>query len=148
MPESRINETLDFSGNSIEDTRKRRANSIVQRRGQSRFRERLLCTYRGMCAITGYDADEALEAAHIQPYMGEMSNHVQNGLLLRSDIHLLFDMGLIAIDPESDRVAIAPRLLSSSYGKLDGKLANLPDSLHLRPSKAVLFERFRNLRQD
>lgn len=80
--------------------------------------------------------------------MGELSNHVQNGLLLRSNIHVLFDMGLIAIDPESGRVAIAPRLLNSSYGKIDGKLANLPESLHLRPSETVLSERFRNLRQD
>ena len=146
--ERSINERGDFDVRGIEDSRRRVAMSIVQRRGQSSFRNKLLRVYGGKCTITGYDAADALEACHISPYMGPSSNHVQNGLLLRSDIHTLFDMGLIAIDPDSNKVVISPRLRNTSYGPLDGDMASLPDDLHLRPDKIVLAERLRHLRQD
>jgi putative restriction endonuclease len=41
-----------------------------------------------------------LDAAHIQPYLGAASNHVQNGLLLRTDLHRLYDQGLIGVTPD------------------------------------------------
>ena len=146
--EKSIDERVEFDVGSIEDARRRVAISIVQRRGQSSFRDKLLLVYRRMCTITGYDAVDALEACHISPYMGHSSNHVQNGLLLRSDIHTLFDLGLIGIDPESNKVVVSPRLRNTSYGALHGNMANLPDELHLRPNKIVLAERLRCLRQD
>src|SRR5271155_3471993 len=43
--------------------------------------------------------DRLLEAAHISPYRGLQSNHPQNGLLLRADLHSLFDLGMLAVDP-------------------------------------------------
>jgi hypothetical protein len=60
------------------------------------------------------------EAAHISPYLGDETNHPQNGLLLRSDIHSLFDLGLIAIDPTTMKVAIAEHLKKGSYAELSG----------------------------
>jgi hypothetical protein len=65
------------------DARDRTLASIVRRRGQPQFRERLLAIYDGRCAISGCNAVEALEAAHISPYKGRHTNHPQNGLLFR-----------------------------------------------------------------
>jgi len=42
-----------------------------------------------------------LDAAHIQPYVGPMSNHVQNGLILTKEFHTLFDKGLATVEPPS-----------------------------------------------
>lgn len=99
-------ETLPDDGSSFDpkdskDQRVRAIAEVVRRRGQAKFRKRLLDAYSNTCAVTGCDAVEALEAAHITPYLGEETNHPQNGLLLRADIHSLFDLGLISIDPET-----------------------------------------------
>lgn len=88
-------ESRGFDASSIVDARERVLGQIVRRRGQQEFREKLLVAYEGRCAITGCDAIEALEAAHIVPYLGTETNHVQNGLLLRADIHTLFDLGCL-----------------------------------------------------
>ena len=83
------------------DARKRILTSIVQRAGQAHFREQLLEAYDNRCAITECNITFALEAAHIFPYKGEHTNDVRNGLLLRADIHTLFDLGNISINPEN-----------------------------------------------
>ena len=143
-----IDEDSEFAIGSIGDERSRKAGCIVQRRGQSSFRRRLLRVYDGVCAITGCDAADALEACHIRPYMGASSNDIRNGVLLRSDVHTLFDMGLIGIDPESSTVVVAPRLRDTSYEELHGRLARLPNEPHLRPREIVLSDRLKRLRQD
>ena len=56
-----------------------------------------------------------LEASHITPYLGEKSNHPSNGLLLRADIHTLWDQGLIAINPADMKVNINQALYGSIY---------------------------------
>jgi hypothetical protein len=56
-------------------------------------------SYQGRCAVTSCDAGAALEGAHLRPYRGPESNDVTNGLLLRADIHTLFDLRLLAPDP-------------------------------------------------
>ena len=73
--------------------------------------------YGGRCAITGYDVEEALQAAHIVPYLGPQSNTVNNGLLLRADVHNLFDSTYfrstrIPMSPASPRYSVAPLMLS------------------------------------
>ena len=84
-----------------EDTgRERIAKAIAWRRGQHEFRQRLLDTY-GRCLVTGCDAEDALEAAHIRPFNQGGTFDLSNGLLLRADIHTLFDLGLIAVDSTS-----------------------------------------------
>ena len=111
-----------FDPESTEDARRRIERAIVQRQGQGRFREALLANYGGRCPITGCDLPEALEAAHIVPYNGEQTNHPANGLPLRADIHTLFDLHLLSIEPESRTVVIAPKLRESCYAGLAGKM--------------------------
>lgn len=94
--------------------------SIVRRQGQPAFRKALLEAYDGKCAITGCDVLAILEAAHVHPYMGEHTNVVSNGLLLRTDIHTLVDLWLIAIDPETLTVLVSPALDGTEYAGLRG----------------------------
>ncbi|MHA8021877.1 HNH endonuclease [Stenotrophomonas hibiscicola] len=79
--------------------------------------------------MTGCDVADALEAAHIRPYSGQSSNLVSNGLLLRADVHTLFDLYLIWVDPASLRMCLPPELQRSSYGELEGKALAVPTSV-------------------
>lgn len=109
-----------FNPGTASDQRKRVLASIVRRRGQPAFRAALIKAYAGRCAVTGCDVLDALEAAHIFPYLDGETNAVSNGLLLRADIHTLFDLRLIAVDPDARTVLIAPGLRASTYGSLQG----------------------------
>ena len=64
--------------------------SVKDRVGQPTFRRMVLKAYNNCCPISGTRVVEVLEAAHIQPYVDARSNHVQNGICLRSDLHRLF----------------------------------------------------------
>ncbi|AGM05933.1 HNH endonuclease [Amycolatopsis keratiniphila] len=87
--------------------------------GQDKFRENLLADYGLRCAITGPCPAEALEAAHLRKF-AEHESH-DDGLLMRADVHKLFDRGLLAIHPETWTVVIAPTLADyDDYAKLDG----------------------------
>ncbi len=112
---------------------------IRERPGQVKFRRELKLVYGHRCCITGCSVTEALEGAHIDPYQGPESDHVQNGLLLRSDIHTLFDKHLIGINPNSLTVNIAIRARESKdYQSLNGIQIHLPaDSSH-HPDRAAL----------
>ena len=109
-----------FDPENVVDARKRVVASIVRRRGQGAFRNKLLKAYNNTCAITGCQQVEVLEAAHIHPYRGEQTHAVSNGLLLRADLHTLFDLYLIAIDPKTRQVRIAPELSQSDYARYEG----------------------------
>ncbi len=76
--------------------------------------------------MTRCDAVEALEAAHIRPYLGQHTNVVTNGLLLRADIHTLFDKGLLTIDADCMTVVLHPSLMTTAYRELAGKRVRLP----------------------
>ncbi len=131
-------ESGQFDPRDIEDARDRVATSIARRRGQPEFRRKLLAVYQGRCAITGYDAEQALEAAHIHPYRGRHTNHVQNGILLRADIHTLFDLGLVGIEPDTGEVIIRPELNGTQYAQLAGRKARMPQDVDERPSAESL----------
>ena len=88
--------------------------------------------------MTGCDFAEALEAAHISPYRGEHTNDPQNGLLLRSDLHTLFDLGHLAISDDFQVVMSSQAKVSLSYQQFHGKTLNLPERIELRPSFEVL----------
>ena len=107
---------------SLEDGRDRAIASVVRRRGQPAFRRALIEAYGAGCAISGCDAEAALEACHIKPYRGPQSNSLPNGLLLRADLHTLFDLGLLAVDTASMTVLVAPELAASTYSELAGKV--------------------------
>jgi len=110
-----------FDPLDTKDGRERIMRAIRVRRGQRAFRNTLLQAYDGKCAVTGCDVRDLLEAAHIVPYRGLETNHPQNGLLLRSDVHTLFDCGLIAIDVATMTVVVSSKLAGSSYRKLAGR---------------------------
>jgi hypothetical protein len=115
---------------------------VRQRLGQSEFRSGFIAAYKSRCAVSGCDAVEALEAAHIAPYSGTESNQPSNGLLLRADIHTLFDLNVIGIDPTTLTVALGPILKNTSYSDLQGKPLVLPTDPAARPSVKALVERW------
>jgi len=109
-----------FDPAAIEDGRERVAREIAIRRGQAAFRQKLLQAY-GRCAMTGCTVEPALEAAHIVRYQGPGTNHVTNGLLLRADLHSLFDFGLLSVDPSTLTILVSPMLDGTEYGGLRGQ---------------------------
>lgn len=99
--------------------------SRLARQGHARFREETLLIWSDCCAVTGVKDRWALEAAHIKPHAegGEMKP--ANGIALRADIHRLFDMDLIAINPKTLEVAVNENL-TSSYTNYAGRQITLP----------------------
>ena len=91
------------------------------RRHQSAFRTNLLLAYGRRCAISAADEPCVLEAAHIDPHSKSGDNRTDNGLLLRADLHVLFDMGLLRVAPGSLRIELHASLRGSSYGELHGQ---------------------------
>lgn len=132
----------DFDHASSADQRQKAIGEVVRRRGQVKFRRALLEAYGDICAISGCNAIEALEACHITPYRGDYSDHVQNGLLLRADLHSLFDLGLVAIEPGTMTVRIAAQLEGTTYGELAGRPLLVPSDLTKRPSIQALTKHF------
>ena len=116
--------------------------AIWSRRGQPDFRVRLLDAYNSRCAITGCEVVDALEAAHISPFAKEQAYGISNGILLRSDVHTLFDLFLLSIDPDSWTVYIAPAL-SISYGAIDGIKMCLPAEASEQPERNRLLSHYR-----
>lgn len=98
---------------------------------QHRFRNQLLSSRPNNCAITGTRDIEALEAAHIIPFSENTIgiNSIENGILLRRDIHSLYDRHLISIDPFEMKVVVSERLVSSEYRGLQGKAVTDTPSL-------------------
>ncbi|MGY5004238.1 HNH endonuclease [Streptomyces griseus] len=97
----------------------RRATASV-RRGQDGFRKALVRQYGLICAVTGAAPAEVLEAAHLRPFSDTQHHRVEEGLMLRSDVHRLFDSGLLAIDSHLV-VHIAPSLAGHElYSSLEG----------------------------
>lgn len=136
-----------YDPTSVGDNRERAMRAICIRRGQPAFRAALLDAYGGRCAVTSCDIEDVLEAAHISPFResGPSSDHVCNGLLLRADIHTLFDCGLFAFDPETRRVVLADRLLGSDYAYLARQALREPSDPANRPDPRCLTERLENM---
>jgi putative restriction endonuclease len=128
------------------DARRRVVREIVARWGQAGFRAALLDAYRGRCAITGYDAAESLEAAHLRPYRGPESNVVSNGLLLRADIHTLFDLPLLAVDPATRTVVISKLLAGTRYEALSGSQLADPAEARHRPDQEAFEKKWQRFR--
>jgi len=117
--------------------------AIKTRRGQEKFRKLLLKAYEKKCAITGCEIVELLEAAHIKPHAEKPNYAVTNGLLLRADLHTLFDLGMIALNAQL-QVELAPALLPSEYRKLEGKKITHPQLIAEMPSAEALEQRYRD----
>ncbi|MGH8497093.1 MAG: HNH endonuclease [Gammaproteobacteria bacterium] len=111
---------------------------LIRRRGHPRFRNTLLEAYERRCAITNFDAPDALDAAYIIPYRGKYTDHPSNGLLLRADIHTIFDLGKIAIDTRSMTVVVSDELQDTNYRLLAGRPLRFPQQPRHRPSTDAL----------
>ncbi|MBE9209993.1 HNH endonuclease [Nostoc sp. LEGE 06077] len=131
-----------FNAENIENARRRVNTSIVQRQGQAEFRRKLLEAYNCQCPITGCNAEPALEAAHIIPYKGTETNHIANGLPLRADIHTLFDLHLLSIEPETHKIVLSPELLATSYIEYMGQSASLPKQKITQPDPVALAKHY------
>lgn len=103
-----------------DDLGEKRLTAIARRRGQPAFRKRLLYLYDHKCAVTGVDVDMVLDAAHIVSHATSGDNSSDNGILLRSDLHDLFDAGLLVVDPDSFIVQIDDSVTTTEYRRLDG----------------------------
>lgn len=100
--------------------------------------------YEGRCAITGSAVKPLLEAAHVTPYLGAYTNNLTNGILLRADIHSLWDLGLIAAHPDTRSVWVCPTVgeVEPAYKALNGHM--LRDSVDpaSRPSILALAQQW------
>lgn len=134
----RLQEEGEFDPATLDDARQHVIASIVQRRGQSTFRQSLLRHHGGRCMVSGCDVEDVLDAAHVVPYKGPKTNHSTNGLLLRTDLHSLFDLGLLAVDADSMTILLHETLLKSDYGKLAGKRLRLPEQEKYWPNLNAL----------
>jgi HNH endonuclease len=102
------------------------------RLGQQRFREEMLTRFGERCAFTGRQPPGALEAAHLYLYSKTPEHDLKGGLLLRSDLHALFDRWLITIDPDYWTIDLAPDLDPyPALTALRGQPVQIPP--HLRP---------------
>ena len=124
--------------NDLRDAAEKIATAIASRRGQKEFRDRLLRIYGNNCVISGPNIPDILEAAHILPYSkgGTFSN--TNGLLLRADLHTLFDLGMIAVETAGLTVIVAKQLMETPYNIYHGTKIRLPSELSNRPDIRAL----------
>lgn len=138
------NQSTDFE--ILQEPRNEKYRLANTRDGQSEFKGKILRAYNNCCCVTGETIPELLEAAHIQDYKNRQSNHVQNGLLLRVDIHRLFDNGLIFID-KNYIIHISNQITTQHYRQFHGRTITLPLLINDRPSTTALElrrEEFRN----
>lgn len=115
---------------------------IQPRLGQGIFTVEVRRAYKGACAITEEHSAPALDAAHIVPYGQGGEHRVDNGLLLRSDLHRLFDRGYVTVTPDYI-FRVGERLRDEfhngrSYYSLNGTRIRLPERPEDRPRREHL----------
>ncbi len=115
---------------------------VRPRLGQGSFQVAVVGSYGRRCAITGEKVLPVLEAAHIRPY-GEGGEHsVDNGLLLRRDVHVLFDRGYITVTPDLE-VNVSKRLRAEfdngdHYLAMSGHQIRQPSNREDKPNPKLL----------
>jgi putative restriction endonuclease len=115
---------------------------ILPRLGQGSFRIVVADAYKRRCALTDSPVLHVLEAAHIKPFTEGGPHAVPNGILLRQDVHTLFDRGYLTVTPQY-RVEVSRRIKEEfdngrEYYSAHGKTLHLPEALDLRPSASFL----------
>jgi len=117
---------------------------VRERPGQAVFRRSLKSVYRNRCCISGCSVPQVLEGAHIDGYLSLSSDNVRNGLLLRCDLHALFDRHLISINPSTLQVHVAAvACVADGYATLQGANLTLPVHPSHRPDPAALERHWR-----
>lgn len=116
---------------------------ILPRLGQGSFRVLVTEAYERRCAITGERTLPVLEASHIKPYSENGPHSLDNGLLLRSDLHTLYDRGYLTVTTDN-RIVVSKRIKEDygngrEYYKMHGnELLILPEKHNDRPAKEYL----------
>ena len=124
---------------AIDDARFGTPVLVSPRLGQGSFRVLVTDAYRYRCAMTSERTLPVLEAAHIRPYGEHGLHELSNGLLLRSDLHKLFDLGYVTVDPEKKTIVVSPRIREEyengrEYYALHGKTLAQPQNRLAIPS--------------
>jgi len=139
--------TLDRAGPAtlaaVESVRYGQPTLVRPRLGQGIFRVIVTDAYDRRCAITGERTLPVLEAAHIKPYSSGGPHAPENGLLLRSDLHILFDQGYVTVDADQLKVVVSSRIREEfengrDYYHLHGKAIRLPQESSSLPSREYL----------
>jgi putative restriction endonuclease len=112
------------------------------RLGQRSFQAVVLDAYHRRCSISGTHIPPVLQAAHIRPVTKGGEHRLDNGLLLRSDIHTLFDRGYLGVDPKF-RLLVSPRLRADfsngdQFYAQAGQVIDLPEHRADRPGRESL----------
>ena len=115
---------------------------VKPRLGQGAFRVLVTDIYKRQCAVTRERTLPALEAAHIRPYSDGGEHEAQNGLLLRRDIHSLFDTGYVTVTPELN-FEVSRRIREEfdngkEYYALHGQQIITPEQFDQRPDPGAL----------
>lgn len=115
---------------------------VIPRLGQGTFRVAVTEAYAGSCAVTREHSLPALEAAHIRPFAEDGPHAVSNGLLLRTDLHRLFDRGYITVTPDY-KLEVGKKLKQHfqngrSYYPLHGREIVVPRAISQRPNPDLL----------
>lgn len=115
---------------------------IRPRLGQRSFRVAVLDSYGRRCAVTNEKTLPALEAAHIREYRSVQEHSLRNGILLRADIHKLFDAGYVTVTPDH-HFLVSRRIKEEfengrDYYALDGSLIRLPLNPSHQPDAGAL----------
>ena len=115
---------------------------VRPRLGQGIFRIAVTEAYEGACAMTGEHSLPALEASHIKPFNQGGLHETRNGLLLRADLHRLYDKGYLTVTPDA-RIEVSARLKEDyrngrTYYPLHGAELRLPRNREEYPSRKHL----------
>ncbi len=111
-------QTTPVDEHAQEVARQKKLIEQLIRPDQQSFSNTIRRNYQSKCAVTGCVTAAALEAAHIRTQKAKDDNNAANGILLRSDIHALFDRFLITLTPDGMRMEVSPELTDPSYASL------------------------------
>lgn len=112
---------------------------VLLRRGPEEFRQSVLKAYGGKCAVSGADAEAALEVALIDP---DGPIEPSNALLLRADLRTLFDLNLLRVHPRTRKVVLAESVMTGTYARLWARPLRAPASKDAAPNFAALEKRW------
>jgi uncharacterized protein YjbI with pentapeptide repeats len=112
--------------------------SALNRRTHYSLRRKLLEIYGKRCVVTDSNILPLLETVLIDGSHADVADHPSNGLVLRKDIKVLYNLYLIAINPQDYTVMLAPSLRRSSYAYLNGRKINLPKQAIYHPDRRYL----------
>jgi len=132
-----LEKALAFVEDAEDDQLEKILVAINKRRNQSKFRKALLALYGHKCAISGTNIEQLLEAAHISIHAKSGINSSNNGILLRKDLHRLFDCNLLRIHPKTLTVHIDKTITDPQYTQLKNRVISLPLN-GSRPSELYL----------